>query len=85
MIEVKAYQCTYCGKKRFSKSGMKAHEQNCFFNETKKACVSCSYFKSSYDSRTCLKQQDLSGKLKNGCRLWASIDEHATDCYHKIL
>lgn len=41
MREITAYQCDYCNKHGKSKSHVKRHENRCFHNPVKRACVTC--------------------------------------------
>ena len=51
MIEVIRYECEYCNKKVYkSKSAAKFHEKKCFANPTTKACQTCKYYCTDYNT-----------------------------------
>lgn len=45
MIERTIYECEHCHKKRLiNKSQIKKHEEECFYNPKRKACIICGNF-----------------------------------------
>ena len=70
--EVKAYGCDYkCGRKVvLSKKSMTDHESRCFYNQAKKACVTCFYFEQELDDN------GAEGEYNHS---WVNLICHAND------
>ncbi len=50
MKEIKAFQCDYCDRYYKHKSSAKRHENKCFKNPTRKACLTCGNFITDYET-----------------------------------
>lgn len=49
-IEVKSWECEYCGKRYKTKSSARAHEKKCFANPAMKACRTCKHAIRDWDT-----------------------------------
>lgn len=76
MKEVKAFKCSYCDKLYINKNSCRSHEKRCYHNPITKSCVSCAFFQKalypkapghSIEFSVCLKNEDISQKLKFSC------------------
>lgn len=76
MIKVNAFQCAFCTKIYLSKETCRKHECRCFWNPKTRSCASCIFeqYKDyrimpghSTSIRTCLRNHDISAKLKTAC------------------
>lgn len=80
MKKVTAFKCAYCTKIYLSKDSCKRHEKKCFWREETKSCATCIFERykdyeilpsHSTSIRTCLRNHDISAKLKTAC-----LDHH---------
>jgi len=75
-IEIKAYECEYCGKISRSRSNAKSHEARCHWNPKNLACASCG----NSDDFYCHKLGEnlrVKGGLKSGCESWSPRENEA--------
>lgn len=47
---IKAHQCSYCSFYRISRPPVLTHERNCFKNPANRACASCKYNITDYET-----------------------------------
>lgn len=82
MRERKCVQCEFCGKILLTKSAMKNHEEICFWNPARRACVRCAHAfyrlgteinpDPEISVRSCKKGHDIKKSLRADCQdfLW---------------
>lgn len=76
MQKIEAFQCAFCTKIYLSKETCRKHESRCFWNPKTRSCASCIFERykdysimpgHSTSIRTCLRNHDISAKLKTAC------------------
>ena len=89
MIERTIFECEHCNKKRLiSKYGMKKHEEKCFYNPIRKACITCNNFinepihqledgttEAIAGERECEVNYNIEKELRHNCPLWIEKEE----------
>ena len=70
------YECSYCNKRRLlSKSAMRKHEKECFYNHDNKTCVTC--WNNRYNGK--INYCHIDGSTRNlpmsSCPYWTAIGD----------
>ena len=79
MKKIQVFECDYCKKILRSRSGMKKHEEKCFYNEETKSCILCKHLslQSFVDGRILTPHEEnlLSGKIDGTYHIETGYEE----------
>ncbi len=81
MIEIKAYQCSFCGYYKKTKQSVLRHEVTCYHDPENRACASCNenifseeYYETEKEctNNYCNKREVflIKRELRYGCPIW---------------